>query len=83
MDQRVIVTVPAEIQLVMNVNPETGSVTVTESFVVPDQYLDLTPERHAHAKQTPDGSAAATTAINWASENNWPEPTLSADGASF
>ncbi|HZD14276.1 MAG TPA: hypothetical protein VE196_03955 [Pseudonocardiaceae bacterium] len=83
MDQRVILTVAAEIHLVMTVNPETGSVTVTESLVVPDQFVELTPERHARFAQTPHGAAAAAAAITWAIGHNWPEPTLSADGTNF
>ena len=83
MDQRVILTVDAEIHLVMTVNPETGSVTATESLVVPDQFVELTPERHARFAQIPHGAAAAAAAITWAIGNNWPEPTLSADGTNF
>lgn len=80
MSERVIFTFPAVIQMVMDVDPMTGTVTVTQSVVVPDQWNPIKPGTHF---ETESDASVIPAAVEWLEENNWPEPTLSADGVSL
>lgn len=80
MTERVIFTFPAEIQMVLEVDPMTGAVTITESVVVPNQSIEIAPSRHF---ETEDDASAIPAARDWLDTHEWPSPTMSADGVSL
>lgn len=75
--QRLTFTFPAAIEMVMHVDPDTGAVTIEQSVVVPDQFRQITA---AHIDGEGATMAAIDAATEWLESNDWPQPSLSADG---
>lgn len=88
--RHLVLSFPAEIQMIMKVDTESGDVSVAESILWPDQVEEIDATRHIETindgmglPRDADDTAAANMAVEWASENGWPVPTrMTADGVS-
>lgn len=55
-----------------------GKVTIIHSVVTPDQFVELTAV--VHTESDDPSFKANEVVVKWVVENDWPEPTLNADG---